>query len=120
MRVNQVDYEAGQPVDGYGVGYFLIGEERHMGPLAIAKNGLIAWTGWDDIDALKQLCDGVDIVFFGTGDDIAPLPAPVRDFLDGIEMGYEMMATPSACRTYNVILAEGRRVALAAIPVQKM
>nr|MCU0854979.1 Mth938-like domain-containing protein [Paracoccaceae bacterium] len=32
-------------------------------------------------------------------------------------MGVEAMASPAACRTYNVLLSEGRRVALALLPV---
>lgn len=120
MRVNQVDYDAGQPVDGYGAGYFLIGDVRHEGPLALTLSGVKPWIGWEDTETLAELCADIDVIFFGTGDDIAQLPARVREFLDSNEVGYELMSTPSACRTYNVILAEGRRVALAAIPVQNL
>jgi uncharacterized protein len=34
-----------------------------------------------------------------------------------VGVGVEVMNSPSACRAYNVLLAEGRRVALALIPV---
>jgi uncharacterized protein len=37
--------------------------------------------------------------------------------LEEAGMGVEAMASPAACRTYNVLLAEGRRVALALLPV---
>ena len=36
---------------------------------------------------------------------------------EGTAIGVEAMTSPAACRTYNVLLAEGRRVALAALPV---
>ncbi|MBT8417844.1 MAG: Mth938-like domain-containing protein, partial [Silicimonas sp.] len=32
-------------------------------------------------------------------------------------IGVDVMASPQACRTYNVLLGEGRRVALAVLPV---
>jgi uncharacterized protein len=40
-----------------------------------------------------------------------------RARLEAAGSGVELMATPSACRTYNVLLAEGRRVAAALMPV---
>ena len=35
----------------------------------------------------------------------------LRACLDTAQIGLEVMSTPSACRTYNVLLTEGRRVA---------
>ena len=43
--------------------------------------------------------------------------AAARAALEAAGAGVELMATPSACRTYNVLLAEGRRIAAALIPV---
>jgi len=37
--------------------------------------------------------------------------------LEQAGIGVESMASPAACRTYNVLLSEGRRVAVALIPV---
>jgi uncharacterized protein len=51
---------------------------------------------------------------------MAPPPegfAAARSRLEAAGPGVELMATPSACRTYNVLLAEGRRVAAALMPV---
>ncbi|MCW1954481.1 MAG: MTH938/NDUFAF3 family protein, partial [Roseobacter sp.] len=44
-------------------------------------------------------------------------PADMRHKIEQAGMGVEVMNSPSACRTYNVLAAEGRRVALAALPV---
>jgi uncharacterized protein len=44
-----------------------------------------------------------------------------RDFRTALEdrgIGVEVMASPTACRTYNVLLGEGRRVAVALLPVE--
>jgi len=37
--------------------------------------------------------------------------------LEAAGLGVETMASPAACRTYNVLLSEGRRIALALLPV---
>ena len=41
----------------------------------------------------------------------------LRASLEGAGLGVEVMNSPAACRTYNVLLSEGRRVALAVLPV---
>jgi len=41
----------------------------------------------------------------------------LRQKIEATGMGVEVMNSPAACRTYNVLAAEGRRVALAALPV---
>ncbi|HBZ45440.1 MAG TPA: hypothetical protein DEO85_15610, partial [Maritimibacter sp.] len=53
----------------------------------------------------------------GRGREMALAPADLVTRLDDVGIGVEAMATPSACRTYNITLSEGRRVALAALPV---
>lgn len=120
MRINQIDYDAGQPVDGYGAGYFRLGTEMHEGPLAILPGGVVPWRGFEDMETLISRHTEFDVVFFGTGDDIAALPIQATQQLDAVDVGYELMSTPSACRTYNVLLSEGRRVALAVIPVDNV
>jgi uncharacterized protein len=75
------------------------------------------WQGYDDPAPLLALVGEVDVVFIGTGAEMAHAPAPLRDALEAAGLGVEVMASPAACRTYNVLLSEGRRVALAALPV---
>ena len=57
------------------------------------------------------------VLFVGTGAEIAHAPRAFRDRLEEAGIGVETMATPAACRTYNVLLSEGRRVAVALLPV---
>jgi len=45
------------------------------------------------------------------------LPKGLSERLAEAGVGFEIMNSPSACRTYNVLLGEGRRVALAVLPV---
>jgi uncharacterized protein len=57
------------------------------------------------------------VIFIGTGAEMAHIPADLRHALEEANVGVETMSSPAACRTYNVLLSEGRRVAVAALPV---
>lgn len=117
MRLNEIKYDNARPVEGYGPGFFRIGGEVVNGPVVIDAKGVAGWGGYDDWAPLMALADRVDVLFIGTGADTAHIPADLRSALEAAGIGVEAMATPAACRTYNVLLSEGRRVALALIPV---
>ncbi|SHH19380.1 Mth938-like domain-containing protein [Marivita hallyeonensis] len=117
MRLNEVVYTDALPVEGYGPGFFRIGGEKHEAPLLTWAKGTSAWGGYDDAKTLAALAKEVDVLFVGTGSEIAHLPADLRDALEEAGLGVEVMSSPAACRTYNVLLSEGRRVALAVLPV---
>ena len=117
MRLNEVVFDDAAPVDGYGPGFFRIGGKVVEGACIVSRAGVMPWGGYDDAAALTALADAVDVVFVGTGAEIGHVPPDLRAAVEGAGMGLETMASPAACRTYNVLLSEGRRVALALIPV---
>ncbi|MWD29469.1 hypothetical protein E0K89_018480 [Aquicoccus sp. SCR17] len=117
MRLNEISFDDSLPVDGYGPGFFRVAGEVHEGALCLAPTGRGGWGGYDDVETLLALKDRIDVLFIGTGADMAYLPRAFRERLEAEEMAIEAMATGPACRTYNVLLSEGRRVALAALPV---
>lgn len=117
MRLNEIEYNDAQPIDGYGPGFFRIGGEVINGPVLTGPQGTQSWAGYDDVDALIALADLIDVLFVGTGGEVAHLPDGLLDPLQAAGIGVEAMTSPAACRTYNVLLSEGRRVALALIPV---
>lgn len=117
MRLNEIDFGAARPIEGYGPGYFRLGGEALPAPLIIAPGQTRAWTGYDDAEPLLDLAGQIDVLFIGTGPDIAPLPAALRARLEAAGLGVEIMSSPAACRTYNVLLSEGRRIAVALLPV---
>lgn len=121
MRIAEVDYSGGVPVDGYGPGFFRLGDIRHDGGLLVLpQTGIAAWGGVADLAPLLDRAIEFDVVFVGMGDEIAALPAAATQAFAKASLGVEAMATPAACRSYNMLLAEGRRVALAAIPVRTL
>jgi uncharacterized protein len=117
MRLNEVNFDNSAPIDGYGPDFFRVGGAVHKGTLVVTPQGVKPWGGYADTQTLLELADIVDVIFVGTGADIAHLPADFRAIFDEAGIGIEPMSSPSACRTYNVLLSEGRRVAAALIPV---
>lgn len=117
MRLNEVIYTDAKPVEGYGPGFFRIGGEVIEGPVLTGANGTMRWRGYDDADPLLALVGEVDVLFIGTGAETAHIPSDLRQRLEAAGLGFDAMNSPAASRTYNVLLSEGRRVALALIPV---
>lgn len=117
MKLNEITFGDQLPVDGYAPGGFRVGGEMRQGPLLLSAAGVQPWDGMQDHKVLIALAPVVDILFLGTGADIAHPPADLRAALEDAGIALEIMASPSACRTYNILLSEGRRVALAALPV---
>ncbi|WP_323776413.1 Mth938-like domain-containing protein [Leisingera sp.] len=117
MRLNEVSYTDAQPVDGYGAGFFRIGGQVHQGAVLTSAAGTAAWGGYADAKPLLALAGEIDVLFIGTGAEIAHIPAELRKVLEGAGLGVEVMNSPAACRTYNVLLSEGRRIAIAALAV---
>lgn len=117
MQMHEIVYENALPVDGYGAGYFRVGGARHEGPLLLLADRIEPWAGLGDADALVAIAGFADVLLLGTGAEMAPVPRDLRDLLEAAGLGVEPMASPAACRTYNVLVAEGRRVVLAALPV---
>ena len=116
MRLNEIAYDNSRPIDGYGPGFFRVGGEVFEGAIVVTPEGVQPWGGFDDTATLTQLGAQVDVIFVGTGAEIAHFPAQFRTTLEEANIGIEPMASPAACRTYNVLLSEGRRVAVALIP----
>lgn len=117
MRLNEIAYTNALPVDGYGPGFFRIGGEVREGPLLTSGAGPQIWLGLDDAKPLLALAGQVDVLFLGMGADIAHPPEALRQTLEAKGIGIDVMSSPTACRSYNVLLSEGRRIALAALPV---
>ena len=117
MTMRETDYEGAVPVDGYGPGFFRVGGQIIRGPVIVTAGGAQGWGGLHDTAALTALSGRVDVLFLGLGADMAHPPAGLLEALDAAGVRCEPMASPTAARSYNVTLAEGRRVACALIPV---
>ena len=117
MRLTEVTYGTAKAIEGYGPGFFRVAGHVLRGACLITPWDAGPWGGFDDSAAPLSLAGRIDVLFVGTGDKIAQIPQTFRDALEGQGIGVEVMASPTAARTYNVLLGEGRRVAVALLPV---
>ena len=120
MRMSEISLTGRLPVESYGPGGFRINGAWHAGSLVLSPDGRHGFEAPVDMAALALLvaqAGEIDVVLIGQGAEIAPLAAPLRAVLEEAEIGVEIMSTASACRTYNVLLAEDRRVAAVLVAV---
>jgi len=103
----------------YGPGYVSVNTERHDKTLVITRDRIIDdWTpsSFDDLKAehFEQLLAlKPEIVLLGTGATLRfPKPALWRSLV-AAGVGLEVMDNTAACRTFNILAAEGRNVAAA-------
>lgn len=108
-------------ISGHGAGYVAVGGRRHEQSLIVLQDRLIEPWGpavFTDLSGehLAQLAGlGCDVVLLGTGArQRFPAPALMRPLIEA-RIGVEVMDTAAACRTYNILVAEGRAVAAALI-----
>ena len=118
MQLSEIDFGEAVPIDGYGEGFFRIAGQAVRAPLMVNKTGAKPWGGYDDITSLEVFCKDIDILFVGTGREISHIPPSLYSAFEQAGVGIEVMSSPSACRTYNVLLSEKRRVAAALFAVE--
>ena len=105
-------------VTAYGEGFVAVNGARHSGSLIVLPERVLPWsaTGFEamtvahiaEIAALAP-----EVVLLGTGArQRFPHPALLAP-LAGARIGVEVMDTHAACRTYNILVSEGRKVAAA-------
>jgi uncharacterized protein len=111
-----------QFINSYGAGGFLVSGERHDGSVLVFPEKIVAFEPktWSDLTltdllAIIEVVPHVELLLMGCGPSIQPLSADHRAGLREAGIGIDLMDTGAACRTYNILMAEGRRVAAALI-----
>jgi uncharacterized protein len=100
---------------GYGAGYVVVNNVRHEKNLIVLPERLLEWdvAGFEALGPqhFEYLADLTpEIVILGTGSSLRfPHPA-LSQSLNRAHIGLEVMDTHAACRTYNILMAEGRKV----------
>lgn len=112
-------------VTAFGGGGFRLNDARHEGSVLLLPQGVVSWpvVRFEDLtpQSFAPVLDhpvAIDIFIIGCGTDLRLLPPDLRALLREKGLGLEVQDTRAACRTYNFLLAEGRRIgaALIAIP----
>ena len=117
MRLTEISYGTAKPIESYGPGFFRLDGHILRGACLITPWDAGPWGGLADTATPVSLTGRIDVLFVGMGAEIAHVPLPFRAALEEAGIGVEVMSSPAACRTYNVLLGEGRRIAVALLPV---
>ena len=110
-------------VTGYGAGYVEINLRRFEHALIVQPEGEVLDWAAGSFEALAGahfealLAHAPEIVIVGTGDrQRFPHPRLIAALIDA-RVGVEVMDTRAACRTYNILMHEGRKVLAAMLPI---
>ena len=113
-----------QLIQRYGEGGFRINGEDYPGSTIVLEDMTLAWdvTSVDQItlDGLSPVLEASspgDILLIGCGVRFTPPSQELRAGLKDNGIALEWMDTGAACRTFNVLMAEGRRAAAALIAI---
>lgn len=109
-------------MQSYAGGAFKVSGETYAHSIFLAPHHVMEWVhgiplSVGDFDPLMDILDTIDVVLVGTGAQTVFLQPDVKKALREKGLHVECMDTGAACRTYNVLMAEGRRVMAALVPI---
>ena len=113
-----------QVIDSYGAGGFHVSGAAYEGAILVFPDATMNWAveRFADVTAASLaplLAHGdVEVLLLGCGTRMQPVPATLRQELRSAGIVVDAMDTGAACRTYNILLAEDRRVAAALLPAR--
>lgn len=124
MDVTPGDPAGRQVIESYGDGRFRVSGRVYEGSILIFPDRTLPWPAADlaavTAESLAPVAaaePAVEVLVLGCGAEMAVVPKSLRESLRAAGVVIEPMDTGAACRTYNVLLSEGRRVAAALIAV---
>lgn len=124
MDVTPLVKKGQQIIQSYTGGSFKITGVVYKGAVIVRPEGTTLWAVpsfclqelvSEDFKVLESVIGSADVVLFGTGAGQVILTPAQKRGLGNLKP--EAMDTGAACRTYNVLMAEGRRVAAVLLPV---
>lgn len=122
MKLHLDNSPALNTVTAYGAGFIEINRQRHQGAVLVRPEGEVIDWGPERFEQLTEahlamlLEHAPEVVLLGTGArQRFPHPSLLAA-LAAARVGVEVMDTGAACRTYNILMNEGRRVLAALLP----
>jgi uncharacterized protein len=123
MEVKTVPTPAGRPtIQSYGADGFRISGTVYGNPIFVFPDGVVDWQvatpiGADSFATAVGRRADFDLLLVGCGTRCDGFSLELAATLRDQGLHCELMATGAACRTYNLLVAEGRRVAAALLPL---
>jgi uncharacterized protein len=125
IEIRAAHFPGRAPIDAYGNGGFRFADMSHIGSILCLPSGIHGWQlndparlALDDLDRILAEAGDIEVLIFGMGKDLRPIPKPIKEALRARGVSSDPMSTGAAVRTFNVLLAEERRVAAALIAVE--
>ena len=120
LDISPVDFEGRNIIQSYGNGKFQISDKKYDHSVLVFPDQIIPWSPIDtnnlivdDFNKVLTVGPIVELLLLGCGKTTWFLPLPLRDELKEMGLVLEPMDTGAACRTFNVLLGENRRIAAA-------
>ncbi|CAB4405270.1 unnamed protein product [Rhizophagus irregularis] len=113
-------------------GFITSNEIEVKGPVILLNGDLIMWdvpqgdhgkgsvfNNWttDFLKVFEVIKPRPELLIFGTGKSVVPIPSHIRQYLNGLGIQIEIVDTRNALATFNVLAEEGRNVATALLPL---
>jgi uncharacterized protein len=119
MKLHLTRPEGRNLFTGYGAGYVAVNDARHQQNIVVSPDGPVQEWAAASFDALTPddvralLAFKPEILILGTGERLRFPPPHLMRVVAEASIGFEVMDTKAACRTYNILMAEGRHVVAA-------
>ncbi len=124
MDITPLIKEGQQIIQSYAAGVFRISGISYGHAVLVSPLETIGWNApefkalsIEHFSPLFEEADNIDVVLLGVGATMQFMPMDLRKALKERGLSVDVMPTDAACRTYNVLMAEGRRVVAALLPV---
>lgn len=124
MDITPAAPEGRQIIQAYGDGRFRVSGAVHEGGVIVFADRTLSWpvasladVTVDSLEAVFARQPGVEILLLGCGARMVPVPLPLRLAVRERGLTLDPMDTGAACRTFNVLNLEDRRVAAALLAV---
>lgn len=121
MKLQSDPHSGANTITGYGDGYIEINKIPYSHAVLLSSDGeILEWAvqsfdGLSPADFTQMASLKPELIIIGTGKrQRFPKPELLKTLIEA-KIGFEVMDSQAACRTYNILVGEGRQVLLALI-----
>lgn len=123
MDITPLVREGQQVIQGYSEKGFRIAGQLYETAVIVIPEKTMVWDVSKSAEEIKPEdfsaipFSDIDVVLFGCGSHMVRVDRVIYSAMKEQGVSLEVMDSAAACRTYNVLMAEGRRVAAVLLPV---